>query len=102
VREGKLVLVDVTAEWCLTCKLNKAVVFDRGPVQARLAAPGIVAMRADWTRPDSTISAYLASFERFGIPFDAVYGPAAPAGIALPEILSDAAVLAALDRAAGK
>ena len=60
-------LVDVTADWCLTCKLNKAVVLDRGPVQQRLAAPGIVAMRADWTRPDPAISAYLARFQRFGI-----------------------------------
>jgi suppressor for copper-sensitivity B len=96
------VLVDVTADWCLTCKLNKAVVLDRGPVQARLAGAGIVAMRADWTRPDTAISAYLASFDRFGIPFDAVYGPAAPDGVALPEILSDSSVLAALDRAAGR
>jgi suppressor for copper-sensitivity B len=102
VRAGKLVLVDVTADWCLTCKLNKAVVLDRGPVQARLAGAGIVAMRADWTRPDTAISAYLASFDRFGIPFDAVYGPAAPDGVALPEILSDSSVLAALDRAAGR
>ena len=102
VRAGKLVLVDVTADWCLTCKLNKAVVLERGPVQARLAGDGIVAMRADWTLPDTAISAYLASFDRFGIPFDAVYGPAAPAGVALPEILSDSSVLAALDRAAGR
>ena len=100
VRAGKLVLVDVTADWCLTCKLNKAVVLDRGPVAARLAGSGIVTMRADWTRPDAAITAYLASFRRFGIPFDAVYGPAAPDGLPLPEILTDSAVLAALDQAA--
>ena len=56
-------------------------------------------MRADWTRPDPAISAYLASFDRYGIPFNAVYGPRAPGGIALPELLRADAVISALDRA---
>ncbi len=38
----------------------------------------ILAMEADWTRPDDGIAAYLASFGRYGIPFNAVYGPGAP------------------------
>ena len=42
---------------------------------------------------------YLASFERYGIPFNAVYGPGAPGGIALPELLSAEAVLDAIARA---
>jgi suppressor for copper-sensitivity B len=99
VREGRTVFVDVTAEWCLTCQVNKAVVINRSTVAARLAAPEVVAMRADWTRPDARIAAYLASFGRYGIPFNAVYGPGAPDGIALPEILTEDAVLQALARA---
>ena len=58
-------------------------------------------MRADWTRPDPRIADYLASFGRYGIPFNVVYGPAAPAGIPLPELLTGDTVLAAIDRAAG-
>ena len=92
--------VDVTADWCLTCKLNKRAVLDRGPVAQHLAASGVVAMLGDWTSPTMAIGAYLASFGRYGIPFNAVYGPGAPQGIALPELLTDAAVLDALDRAA--
>jgi suppressor for copper-sensitivity B len=99
VREGKVVFVDVTADWCLICQVNKAAVIGRGAVAARLAAPEVVAMRADWTRPDPRVSAYLASFGRYGIPFNAVYGPGAPDGIALPEILTEDAVLQALARA---
>jgi suppressor for copper-sensitivity B len=99
VRAGRVVFVDVTATWCLTCQVNKAVVIGRGAVAARLAAPAVVAMRADWTRPDPQIAAYLASFGRYGIPFNAVYGPGAPEGIALPEILTEDAVLQALARA---
>ena len=99
VSEGKVVFVDVTADWCITCKVNKAAVVERGEVARRLSSPGMVALRADWTKPDESISRYLASFGRYGIPFNAVYGPSAPDGIALPELLSEAEVLAALDKA---
>ncbi len=101
VQDGKVVVVDVTADWCITCQVNKKLVLDTAEVAARLAEPGVVAMRADWTRPDEAIARYLASFGRYGIPFNAVYGPGAPTGIALPELLSKAEVLGALDRAAG-
>ena len=101
VAAGETVFVDVTADWCLTCQVNKTVVLDRAPVGERLSGEGVVAMRADWTLPSEEISDYLARFGRYGIPFNAVYGPGAPEGIALPELLSDEAVLSALDRAAG-
>jgi suppressor for copper-sensitivity B len=45
------------------------------------------------------IAAYLASFGRYGIPFNAVYGPGAPKGLALPELLTNETVLSALDEA---
>ena len=95
-------LVDVTAAWCLTCKVNELHVLGRAPIAARLHAPGVVAMRADWTRPDPEITAYLQSFGRFGVPMDVVYGPGAPDGIALPELLTQDAVADALRRAAGR
>jgi len=97
VAEGEVVFVDITAAWCLTCKTNKARVLDRAPVADALAA--VTAMRGDWTRPDETILAYLKSHGRYGIPFNIVYGPSAPQGIALPEFLTKDAVLAALDAA---
>jgi suppressor for copper-sensitivity B len=101
VAEGHIVFVDVTAEWCLTCKLNKQLVIAAPEVNARLKAPGVVAMRADWTRPSDVIAAYLRSFGRYGIPFNAVYGPHAPRGLALSEILTTDQVLTALREAGG-
>lgn len=100
VSRGEVVFVDVTADWCLTCQANKLLVLDREPVVSALAMPGVVAMRADWTRPDEGISRFLASFDRYGIPFNAVYGPGAPDGIALSELLSTQAVMDALTAAA--
>jgi suppressor for copper-sensitivity B len=57
-------------------------------------------MQADWTRPDETISRYLESFDRYGIPFNVVYGPEAPDGIVLPELLTAQVVMQALEDAA--
>jgi suppressor for copper-sensitivity B len=101
VADGKVVFVDVGAAWCLTCKVNEAAVLDRAPVADRLFGAGVVAMRGDWTRPDPALTRYLQGFGRFGIPFDAVYGPGRPAGETLPELLSADSVLQALDAAAG-
>ena len=102
VGEGKTVFVDVTAAWCLTCKVNEAAVLDRDPVARRLFGPGVVAMRGDWTRPDPKLTRYLQSFGRYGIPFNAVYGPGRPNGQLLPELLTSAAVEQAFDRAAAR
>lgn len=101
VRNGQVVFVDVTADWCLTCKVNERLVLQNPAVRDQLTAPGVIAMRADWTRPSPAIAGYLRRFGRYGIPFNAVYGPAAPAGRPLPEILTAARVTAALHAAAG-
>lgn len=100
VADGKVVFVDVTADWCLTCQANKKLVLDRDAVATRLQEDGIVAMKADWTNPDPAISAFLERHGRYGIPFNIVYGPAAPDGLKLPELLTGANVLEALDSAA--
>lgn len=65
----------------------------------QLRAPGVVAMRADWTRPDLLISADLQKFGRYGVPLDVVYGPGAPEGITLPELLTSTAMPDAFGRA---
>jgi suppressor for copper-sensitivity B len=100
VAGGKVVFVDVTADWCLTCEANKKLVIDRDPVAARLAQDDVLAMKADWTAPDPTIADFLGRNGRYGIPFNIVYGPGAPSGIVLPELLTAEAVTAALDQAA--
>ena len=101
VAEGRVVFVNVTADWCITCKVNERLVLESDAVQARLGDTDVVAMRGDWTSPNEAISQYLASFGRYGIPFDAVYGPGMQEGKALPELLSQDMVLQAVDRAAG-
>jgi suppressor for copper-sensitivity B len=101
VSDGKTVFVDVTADWCVTCIVNKRLILESTAVNARLTVPAVVTMQADWTRPNDDIARFLAANDRFGIPFNAVYGPGAPDGIVLPELLTERAVLDALAQAAG-
>jgi suppressor for copper-sensitivity B len=102
VGQGKVVLVDVTADWCINCQVNKALVLDRGWTADQLAAGKIIGLKADWTRPDPAIAQYLASFGRYGIPFNAVYGPKAPQGLPLPPVLSEEALREAVAQAGGE
>jgi len=99
VAEKKIVFVDVTAAWCLTCKVNELAVLDRAPVAGRLRSPDVIALRADWTRPAPAVTAYMQNFGRYGVPLNVIYGPGAPEGIALPELLTSQAVMDAFRRA---
>ncbi|HLZ66362.1 MAG TPA: protein-disulfide reductase DsbD domain-containing protein [Aliidongia sp.] len=101
VAKGQVVFVDVTASWCLTCQVNERLVLDKPDVKASLSASDVVAMRADWTRPDPAIADFLKRYGRYGIPFNVVYGPGAPDGLPLSEVLTTDAVEAALAKAKG-
>lgn len=102
VAEGKVVFVDVTADWCITCKANKIRVIDRDPTNSLLQKDSIVTMKGDWTRPSEEINAYLQKNGRFGVPFNIVYGPAAPEGIPLPVLLDHDSVTAAIEKASSR
>jgi suppressor for copper-sensitivity B len=103
VDSGKTVFVDVTAAWCITCKANKSLVIEQAPVAPHLRqlvdAGKLVLLQADWTRPNDDITAFLASYQRYGIPFNIVYGPHAVDGIHLGELLTSDSVLATLNKA---
>lgn len=103
VDSGKTVFVDVTAAWCITCKANKSLVIEQAPVAPHLRqlvnADKLLLLQADWTRPNDDIVAFLASYQRYGIPFNIVYGPHAVDGIQLGELMTSDAVLAALNKA---
>lgn len=88
VAEGKTVLVDVTADWCLTCAANEKLVLNSSEGRKVLLQPEIVLMRADWTAPNADIADYLKRHGRYGIPFNILYGPRQPDGLVLSEILT--------------
>ena len=102
VQQGKVVVVDITASWCLTCKINKTFVLDSKEGERLLVQKDVVLMRADWTRQDPILASYLASYGRAGIPFNVVFGPHAQTGIVLPEILNLESLKNALTQARGE
>ncbi|MFG1490480.1 thioredoxin family protein, partial [Oceanospirillum sp. HFRX-1_2] len=102
VTDNKVVFVDITARWCVTCVANKLAVINTPEIQQALSAEDVLPMQGDWTRPDAVISDFLNRHQRFGIPFNAVYGPGAPEGILLSEILSKDALIDALNKARGR
>lgn len=71
--EGKHVFVDFTAEWCVTCKVNKRVAINTETVQSAFKENNVAFVTADWTNEDPSITKLLAEFGRAGVPFYLLY-----------------------------
>ena len=99
IAEGKTVFVDVTAAWCVNCKANKLAVLDTEEITKFFADNNVVLLKGDMTRPSKPLLEYIKKYNRFGIPFNMVYGPNAKDGILLDSLLSKDAVKAAIEKA---
>ena len=99
MEQDKRVFVDVTADWCITCKVNKSRVLNQPDVRAALKADDVVLLRGDWTQPDPAIGEFLRKRDRVAIPFNQIYGPALPHGHILSPLLSREAVISTLSEA---
>jgi thiol:disulfide interchange protein/DsbC/DsbD-like thiol-disulfide interchange protein len=96
--QGRPVFVDVTADWCITCKLNERVALADRAVVAAFASKGVATLRADWTRQDPAITRILEANGRAGVPLYLFYPRPGrpgerPAAIVLPQILTAVTIL---------
>lgn len=66
--KGKLVFMDFTAEWCLTCKVNKRLVLDTNSFNELAKKHDLVLLRADWTKRDDNITQFLKRYNVVGVP----------------------------------
>jgi suppressor for copper-sensitivity B len=98
IANGQPVFVDVTADWCITCKVNKALVLNSEDIRAAFEVKNSVMLQADWTLPDGEIADYLASFGRFGIPFNILYYPDGQPPVIFDELLTKEKIVSALDK----
>jgi suppressor for copper-sensitivity B len=99
VAQGKTVLVDVTADWCITCKFNKIRVLQDEEIIIRIKRGDVIAMRGDITKPNEEIMNFLRKNNRFAIPFNAVYGPSAPTGLLTSELLNKKELIELIEKA---
>jgi len=70
--EGRVIFVDFTARWCVTCQVNKGAMHDRA-VQKTFADHNVAFLEADWTNKDSVIFDELKRHGAGGVPLYLVY-----------------------------
>ena len=86
--EQKMVFLNFTADWCITCKVNEAIALNQDKVKRILDEKNIIYLKADWTRKDPEIASMLASYGRTGVPLYLLF-PSQGDPIILPELLTE-------------
>jgi thiol:disulfide interchange protein DsbD len=86
--EQRMVFLNFTADWCITCKVNEAIALDQDKVKKVLDEKNIIYLKADWTRKDPEIASMLASYGRTGVPLYLLF-PSQGDPIILPELLTE-------------
>ncbi len=98
IQNNNLVFIDITADWCATCQFNKINVLQTKKIKEAFEKNQIILIKADWTRPNKEIDAYLKKYNRFGIPFNAFYSLKYPNGLLQSEILSEKQILESIKK----
>ncbi|MBJ3778403.1 protein-disulfide reductase DsbD family protein [Acuticoccus mangrovi] len=94
---GRPVLVNATAAWCITCKVNERVVFDTAEFDRMLKAHDVTYLVADWTRRDPDVTRLIERFGRAGVPLYLMFDKRGEATI-LPQILSFSTLKSAFEK----
>ncbi|MFN3353253.1 MAG: protein-disulfide reductase DsbD family protein [Brevundimonas sp.] len=97
--EGRPVLVNFTADWCVTCKINERVALSTAATRAALAEANAVYMVGDWTLRDDVIARELERHGRSGVPLYLLYAPGETEPRILPQLLTPGVVADALREA---
>ncbi|KRA61783.1 thiol:disulfide interchange protein [Caulobacter sp. Root655] len=98
--EGKVVMVDFTADWCVTCKVNEGAALKGQRLADAFKTSNAVLLRADWTKRDAVIAAALAEHGRAGVPLYLVYPKGGGEPVILPQLLTEGLVIEAVEKAA--
>ncbi len=88
INGGSTVFIDITADWCVTCKVNKLLILNSKEFKNIAKNNNLILMRGDWTKPDNKITQFLQKSNRYGIPFNALYNIKYPEGIIFSELLT--------------
>jgi thiol:disulfide interchange protein DsbD len=99
---GKAIFVDFTASWCITCQVNERTSLSTAAVKQALASTNTIYMVADSTKFNADIDDAMSTFGQGGLPLYVVYPADGSAPKVLPQVLTPAIVVNALNQASGK
>jgi len=94
--QGRPVLVNFTADWCVTCKINERTSLTSAGVNAAMERANAVYLVGDWTRRDDAITAELQRHGRSGVPLYLLYSPGSAEPRILPQLLTEGVIVDAL------
>src|SRR5207249_202699 len=98
--QGRPVLVDFTAKWCVTCNTIVKPALESASVRQKLQETNAVALLGDYTRFPPAITEELNRFGRAGVPLVLVYPKDPAAAPMVFDVVTPGTVVNALERAA--
>jgi thiol:disulfide interchange protein DsbD len=101
-KQGKPILIDFSASWCITCQVNEKTTLSTQEVKTALARTGTTFLVADSTKFDAKIQDAMAAYGRDSLPLTVIYPADGKEPVILPQVLSKGLLVEALDKASGK
>ena len=98
----QIVIVNFTAAWCVTCLVNKHMVWENQRLQDYLTEKQVIMLQADLTHEQPRYMEFMTRFNRNSLPTTIVFGPSAREGILLPELLRPKSLRQAVAKASNK
>jgi thiol:disulfide interchange protein DsbD len=97
--ENRVIFVDFTARWCVTCQVNKGAM-NSNEARKAFADHNVAFLEADWTNRNDEIAQELAKHERAGVPLYLVYPTNGGAPAVLGQILTPGEITKSVEAAA--
>ena len=86
LQKGHSVLLEIGADWCMTCHVNNLLLFNKINMQKWKEVYNLEFIRVDWTDYEQKTLDYMARYGRKGLPFYVLYTPLIREGLVLPEV----------------
>lgn len=96
VKQNNTVILNITADWCLSCKYNKLKLLS-DQVQEKIKNNHVKFVEIDITKKNDKVIKFIQNHSRVGIPFTIVYGPKNKSGVLLSEIPETSEIIKAID-----
>ncbi|MBO4405971.1 MAG: thioredoxin family protein [Alphaproteobacteria bacterium] len=96
VEQNNIVILNITADWCLSCKYNKTK-FQSEEVQSKIKTNNVKFVEIDITKRNDAVMNFIRDHSRVGIPFTVIFGPKNKSGIVLSEIPTVSEIVKTID-----